>query len=140
MLDEDEFARWHAEAVTALESARTQAGASFYNWACFAAEQAAQLAVKALLHGIGQAPWGHDLVALGSAAAAALGPAWPDDLDDPLRSLSQYYIPTRYPDANPSGTPSDHYGAPDAERAVTLADEVVGIVATTWSSLPRDDG
>jgi len=36
-----------------------------YNWACFAAQQAAEKAVKALiLHVLGEYPRGHDLVKL----------------------------------------------------------------------------
>jgi HEPN domain-containing protein len=62
MVDKTEFERWRSEAGGALEAARVQAAASLHNWACFAAEQAAQLAVKGFLHGAGRAPWGHDLV------------------------------------------------------------------------------
>ena len=56
MVDSAEFTRWRAEADVARRSAALQASADVYNWACFLAEQAAQLGVKALLHGIGGAP------------------------------------------------------------------------------------
>ncbi|MGH2957433.1 MAG: HEPN domain-containing protein [Solirubrobacterales bacterium] len=39
--------------MRALESARLQAREGFHDWSCFLAEQAAQLAVKGPLHGIG---------------------------------------------------------------------------------------
>jgi HEPN domain-containing protein len=45
-VDHDEFDRWRAEADAALRGARLQAEGGLHNWACFAAEQAAQLAVK----------------------------------------------------------------------------------------------
>jgi hypothetical protein len=64
LLDAEEHGRWRAEADRALHGARVQAEAEIYNWACFAAEQAAQLALEGLLHGLGRAPWGHDLVRL----------------------------------------------------------------------------
>jgi HEPN domain-containing protein len=42
------------EADRVVSGARLQADAGLHNWACFAAEQAAQLAVKGLLHGLGR--------------------------------------------------------------------------------------
>jgi len=57
-LDAEEFGRWRSEADNALAGARVQADAELHNWACFSAEQAAKVAVKALLHGLGRAPLG----------------------------------------------------------------------------------
>jgi HEPN domain len=70
-LDAQEHERWRAEADSALLGARVQAEADLRNWACFAAEQAAHLALKGLLHGLGRAPWGDDLVRLGAMLAEA---------------------------------------------------------------------
>lgn len=64
-LDEEEYRRWREEAQRALDSARRESAAGAHNWSCFLAEQSAQLAVKALLHGLGRGPWGHDLMRLG---------------------------------------------------------------------------
>lgn len=139
-IDETEFARWQGEAARALEAARVQSAAGLHNWACFAAEQAGQLSLKGLLHGVGAAPWGHDLVELGSKAAEALGPAWRRELEAPLQTLSQYYIPTRYPDANPSGTPGGHYGTHDARTAVSLAENLLVSVSDIWNALIEADG
>ncbi|MGH9228819.1 MAG: HEPN domain-containing protein [Acidimicrobiales bacterium] len=50
-------------------------GGRHHNWRCFLAEQAAQMAMKALLHGLGRGPWGHDLVDLGNRLAG--GGRWP---------------------------------------------------------------
>src|SRR6266536_6433348 len=100
-VDRDEFARWRSEADAALRGARLQADALLHNWACFAAEQAAQLAVKGLLHGLGRGPWGHDLVRLGERAREAM--EVPERVAAALRRLSRHYIPARYPDAHPAG-------------------------------------
>ena len=51
-LDEEEFRRWRDEASRAQAVAHSQAEAGFHNWACFAAEQAAQLVMEALLHSL----------------------------------------------------------------------------------------
>jgi HEPN domain-containing protein len=130
-LDEEEFRRWRDEADRALAGARLQADADLHNWACFAAEQAAQLAIKGLLHGLGRAPWGHDLVRFGQAIAEA-GIGESQDIGDVLRRLSRHYIPARYPDAHPSGPPGTHYGASDAEQAIGDAREVINFVDRVW--------
>jgi HEPN domain-containing protein len=132
LLDGDEFRRWRDEADRALQGARLQADGGLHNWACFAAEQAAQLAVKALLHGLGRAPWGHDLVALGSLVAET-GASVPADVEAALRRLSRHYIPARYPDAHPAGPAGSHYGADDAKEALGDARRVLALVDETWS-------
>src|SRR5688500_8337850 len=101
-LDEEEFRRWRAEGDRALAGARLQADAGLHNWACFAAEQAAQLAVRGLLHGLGRGPWGHDLPQLGQSLADA-GVSIPMAVEDALRRLGRHYIPARYPDAHAAG-------------------------------------
>lgn len=118
MVDQTEFLRWRAAADSARQSANLQAGAQLFNWACFLAEQSAQLAVKGLLHGIGAGAWGHDLVELGRALGEAIGEAVPTEVAAALRRLSRHYIPARYPDAHPSGSPGSHYGGEDADQAL----------------------
>ena len=132
--DQPEFRRWREEATRALEGSRLQAGADLHNWACFSAEQAAQLAVKGLLHGVGRAPWGHDLVRLGAEIKAA-GIDTPEEVASTLRRLSRHYIPARYPDAHPEGPPGTHYGATDSEEAVTDAESILHWVDDAWSGL-----
>lgn len=133
-LDEEEFGRWRSEADRALQSAQLQTDAGLYNWACFAAEQGAQLAMKALLHGLGRGPWGHDLVRLGEAARAA-GLDVPPEVGDAFRRLGRHYIPARYPDAHASGPAGSHYGEADAEEALRDAKAVLRFVDDRWSSL-----
>ncbi len=133
-LDEEEFQRWRAEADRALEGARLQAGGGLHNWSCFAAEQAAQLAAKALLHGLGRGPWGHDLLRLGEAFREA-GVEPTDRVLDRMRRLGRHYIPTRYPDAHASGPPAFHYGASDSSEAIQDAEAILAFVDRAWGSL-----
>ena len=135
MLDAPEFARWQHAADDALLGAEAQRDAALAQWACFLAEQSAQLALKGLLHGVGEGAWGHDLVDLGDRVAAALGAALPSDLVVSLRRLSRHYIPARYPDAHPSGAPGSHYGPEDAEEAITDAQRVLGSAREAWRQL-----
>ena len=130
-LDRLEFDRWRAEADRALHGARVQSEAGLDNWACFAAEQAAQLALKGLLHGLGLAPWGHDLVKLVEMCRQA-DLAMPSDLRDRMITLARHYIPARYPDAHASGTAGGHYGPRDSEQAIADAQAALAFVDATW--------
>jgi HEPN domain-containing protein len=132
--DEPEFARWRAEADRALTASRVQADAGLHNWSCFAAEQAAQLATKALLHGLGRGPWGHDLVRLGELASAT-GVDFAPGVLDSMRRLGRHYIPARYPDAHPSGPAAAHYAAADSAEALRDAETVLEAVDRAWSAL-----
>ena len=133
-LDRDEFTRWRTEADRALRHGQLAADDGLHNWACFSAEQAAQLAVKALLHGIGRGPWGSDLVGLGDELATA-GLAVPEAERDALRRLGRHYMPARYPDAHPAGSPGGHYGAADSTQAFEDARAVFDLVDGAWREL-----
>jgi HEPN domain-containing protein len=138
-LDLYEFRRWRGEADRALEGARLQAGGGLHNWACFSAEQASQLAVKGLLHGLGRGPWGHDLDQLGAMVGDA-GVRLPESITDAMHRLTRHYIPARYPDAHPGGEPGEHYGAADADQAMTDARAIIEFVDHTWREVGGDQG
>ncbi|HXH07561.1 MAG TPA: HEPN domain-containing protein [Vicinamibacterales bacterium] len=111
----------------------------------FLAEQSAQLAVKALLHGVGAGAWGHDLVRLGEALTEATGQAPPPPVEAALRRLSRHYIATRHPDAHASGPPDVHYGPEDAAQALSDLDEILAFVDEIWRQVSAaadapDDG
>lgn len=134
MFDREEFERWRAEATRALEAADVQAKQGLHNWGCFVYEQAAQLAVKGLLHGMGKAPWGHDIVAL-VELLDEVGGAAAEDVSASARRLGRHYIPARYPDAYPSGAPGDHYGQSDSIEAARDAKTILDAVDALWRSL-----
>lgn len=136
MVDGPEFARWRRDAGSALRSAELQAQAALHNWACFAAEQAAHLGVKALLHAIGAAPWGHDLEELARRLATAGVPVSPD-LEASLLRLKRHYIPARYADAHPGGAACDQYLESDARAAIADAEAVLAFVDDAWGRLAR---
>ena len=133
-LDEPEFSRWREEADRALGGAAREAEARNHNWSCFLAEQAAQLAVKALLHGLGRAPWGHDLEQLTRAVGEA-GVELSDEVTSAARLLARHYIPARYPDAHPAASPGSRYVADDSAAALRAAEALLGFVDRTWRSL-----
>lgn len=137
MLDESEFARWRESADDALQASRGNAGLGWHNWACMIAEQAAQLGVKALLHGVGRGDRarGHDLVGLLESAVEVAGLSLSEDLRAAGVRLSRHYQPSRCPDALPGGTPREHYTADDARAGVDDAATVLGAVDETIAAL-----
>jgi HEPN domain-containing protein len=135
LLDASEFARWREAAEVALRGAQVQAAAHLHNWACFLAEQGAQLAMKGLLHGIGAGAWGHDLVQLAESLGTATGDAVPRAISAAARRLSRHYIPARYPDAHPSGTPAAHYGSEDSAEALADLSLVLQFTDDLWRRL-----
>jgi HEPN domain-containing protein len=90
-----------------------------YEWAAFAAQQAAEKAVKAVVLAQGGEPWGHLTTALVEALPDALGA--PATLLDAARRLDKHYIPARYPNGFAAGYPGKLYTRGEAEQAVTDA-------------------
>ncbi len=110
-----------------MDQARASAAAARFDWACFAAHQAAEKAVKALHLRLGQEAWGQVvarlLVELPTEVAA------PAELVDAGRVLDTFYIPTRYPDSHAAGPPFEHYGKLQGEEAMRRAGDVLAFVA-----------
>ncbi|BCU69953.1 HEPN domain-containing protein [Stygiolobus caldivivus] len=129
MLDTGEFDRWFKSGKLTLESARHDLGGGFYNWACFKAQQSAELAVKAYFYGIGQPKTGHTVSYLLSLLNV------PQDLVDKAKYLDKLYIPTRYPDAWQSETPQYYYTKGEAEEAIKYAEEIINYIEGLWRTL-----
>ncbi|MDQ6928942.1 MAG: HEPN domain-containing protein [Actinomycetota bacterium] len=139
LTDRSEFDRWRAQAGHTLKTARLAADGGSNGWACFLCEQAAQLAVKGLLHSTGEDAWGHDLPQLVERASQTLQTDW-TSIADAADELSRHYIPARYPDAHPSGTPDEHYNATSTRLAFSYAEAIIDAVDERWRSLEEADG
>lgn len=113
LFDEVEFERWFRQAEQTLRSAEHDANGGFWNWACFKAEQAAQFAVKGLLRALGEPALGHSLTRL-VGDLIKIGITVPENIQKAGQLLEREYIPTRYADTYPSGSPYEFY---DQERA-----------------------
>jgi HEPN domain-containing protein len=120
LLDENEFARWIWQAEHNLESAERDAEDGDFAWACFKVQQAAELAVKALLLGLGQPARGHSVLAL-LRQVSDLQIDVPQPLLESAQRLDRLYIPTRCPDAHPTGSPFEFYNEADAQQALSDA-------------------
>lgn len=128
MFDREEFERWLRQAEHTLESAQKDAREEDFAWACFKAEQAAQFALKGLLVGCGVLAFGHSLLRLTRRLEEATEMSVPPEVEEAVRELERHYIPSRYPDAFPSGSPFEFYSQEDADRALNLARRVVEFV------------
>jgi HEPN domain-containing protein len=112
---------WLAQALRDLEQAEASRRDGRHEWACFAAQQAAEKAVKAVHLARGQEAWGHVVGRL----ILDLPVPFPADLVDKARVLDNFYLPTRYANGHPEGPPFEHYGPLQSEEALRHAGEIV---------------
>jgi HEPN domain-containing protein len=120
VLDREECARWLAQARHTWESAVRDRDEGDYDWACFKAQQAAELALKAVLRALGRRAVGHGLVAL-LARLREEGVELDPALEPSARNLDFHYIPPRYPDAFAAGAPFQYYDRQRADQALADA-------------------
>jgi HEPN domain-containing protein len=119
--------RWLAQAADDLETAELLVRHGRHPVACFLAQQCAEKALKgALYHAGAEVVLGHSVAALCRDLASA-HPTLASRCGT-WATLDQHYIPSRYPDALPGGTPADVYTDVQARAAVDLAAEVVAAV------------
>jgi len=122
---------WFRQAERDLEQARDSACAGRHEWACFASQQAAEKAVKALHLHFGQEAWGHMVAKLLTELPHEA--RVPCELIEKGRVLDNYYVPARYPNGHPEGAPFEHYGPLQSEVAIRYADEIIGFVRSTMA-------
>ena len=123
---------WFAQAERDLEQARDSRAAGRHEWACFAAQQAAEMALKALHISRNQEAWGHVVAQL----LDDLGIALPPGLTDKAKVLDNYYVATRYANGHPAGAPYEHYGPIQSEQAIAYAGEIIQFARTALAG-PR---
>lgn len=117
---------WLMQAERDLEQASDSRRAGRHEWACFAAQQGAEKAVKALHLHLGQEAWGHVIAKLLRELPNAV--RVPEELVEKGRVLDTFYIPPRYPNSHPEGAPFQHYGTLHSEEAIRYAGEIIKFV------------
>jgi len=120
---------WLGQAANDLAHARHASDGGFFAQACYAAQQAADKALKALLlHAGHHAGRIHSVVGLRRRLGEA-GIEIPDDvlsLAD-AQELTRLNIETRYPLGDAEDAPFELFGPGHARRAIEIADRVVGL-------------
>jgi HEPN domain-containing protein len=96
---------WFAQSQRDLEQARSSQAENRHEWACFAAQQAAEKAVQALHLFLGQEAWGHVI----SRLLSELPTGASNELISMGMVLDNFYLPTRYANGHPEGAPFEHY-------------------------------
>jgi len=115
---------WLAQAERDLEQARASQRDGRHEWACFAAHQSGEKALKALHLRFKQEAWGHVVARL----LRELPVSVPEDLLEKAKVLDGFYIPTRYANGHPEGAPFEHYGIIQSTDAITYAGEILEFV------------
>jgi HEPN domain-containing protein len=115
---------WLRQAEADLRHARNALDDRDFEWSCFAAQQAAEKALKALFQRFGMDAWGHTLTALmGNLPPDSAQPS--ETLVNYARMLDKHYIPTRYPNGFASGAPTDFYTEEEARNALRYAEAIL---------------
>ncbi|MEW5934786.1 MAG: HEPN domain-containing protein [Bacillota bacterium] len=124
----EEAGRWLRQAEHNREVAVHDRAGGFHSAACFWAQQAAEVGLKAFLYARGFDVRGHSVADL-AQRAAELDPDF-GRLAEEAAPLDQYYIPTRYPNGVAAPTiPARVFDRRDSDRALELAGRTLDVVA-----------
>lgn len=103
-----------------------------HDWACFAAQQAAEKAVKGLILARGGEGWGHSVTRLLKDLAQVM--AVPEALVRSAMRLDKHYIPTCYPNGFDTGAPKEYYTDEDADQAIQDARSICDFCRQSFSA------
>jgi len=129
-----EIRDWVQEAEADLKHAKDCQRLQSYNWACFAAQQSCEKALKAFIMGFfkKRPSHTHDLTKLYSEAKGKL--KLPYETTEHLGELSSYYTLARYPNAGLT-RPSIGISKTQTERAINTAQKVLDAVKHAFEGL-----
>ncbi len=94
-----------------------------YEWACFASQQAAEKAVKALYQTLHGDIRGHVISQMLGNLPTEI--TVPGELIEAALRLDKLYITTRYPNGFERGTPGDFYTSSEAQEAISYAEGIL---------------
>ena len=114
---------WMKQAKRDLQHARNSLESEHYEWRCFAAQQSAEKAVKALFQKLGARVKGNSVTVLLANLSESIGPT--TGLIDKAKELDKHYIASRYPYSWPSGAPLQYHTESQAERSIQYAGEII---------------
>lgn len=123
---------WLKQAQEDLRYAKAAHEDGFYGWACFACQQSAEKALKAVLVESKDAvEKTHRLIHLAVQAEQFV----PEiaNLKARLDVLNQYYGATRYADLHGAIAPYEQYDESAAQEAIQFAEEVLRVIQSALS-------
>lgn len=122
MSSDDRVQSWWLQALEDFDTG-SLLSVSKFGAAAFFFQQSAEKALKAAAMARHLTPWGHSTLALFRALNPSAEPSLPLYRD--CQRLDFFYIPTRYPDAFPEGTASEHFRLDDAMEAQQCAQRIL---------------
>jgi HEPN domain-containing protein len=124
---------WLDKAYGDLEHARSDLQGGFYNWACFSSQQAGEKAIKAVFQKMGAEAWRQSMADL----LRELGENYniSAELLNGALELDKAYIPTRYPNAHPSGSPRTRYTKEEGRRLIEYAERIIEFCSNILSKI-----
>jgi len=111
---------WIKQAKADLDWGKSSLNNGFFPQACFIAQQTAEKALKALCYFRG-----YDIVKSRSVRKIAEALDINGAILEAGQLLDQFYIPTRYPDGLPEGTPQDYFTISQARQALEYAATII---------------
>ena len=128
-------AAWFAQAVDDLASAELLIAGERFGTCCFLCQQAAEKALKALLHLHGDdVPRAHTIADL-LADLAGIEPTIATSFRE-ATALDPFYVSTRYPDAIGGAIPAASFHRSEAELAIARARTVIEGVRARLPATP----
>ena len=115
---------WLKQAERDLRHAKNSLKMGDYEWSCFAAQQSAEKAVKALYESLSGEGWGHSITKLMKELPLKLS----KEMLNKGAYLDKMYIPSRYPNGFVWGAPVDYFTEKEAKEAIGNAKDILAFV------------
>ena len=127
MTNEEWAEKWKRQAQADIKAAGDSLKSRNYEWACFAAQQAAEKMLKSYLFGQGQR-----VLTTHSLRKLILEAADHDKrfkkAEQDAKLLDNFYFTTRYPDALADDIPADYFSEADAKEALRAAERIKRLI------------
>ncbi len=94
-------------------------------WASFAAQQAFEKALEAVLEKFGRKAWRHSAYELLKVVESFLNIDVDEEVSEGTKFLDKYYIISKYPNGWISGTPHDFITKKEAEDAILYSGKII---------------
>ena len=134
----ERHADWLRQAERDLAHALNAADDKDYEWSCFAAQQGAERAVRAVYQRLGAIARGHSVTLLLTNLPQTHRP--PETLVERAKALDKHYISARYPDVFDQGAPMGYYTCPEAEKGIEDARAILRFCLDALAELTERDG
>ena len=128
---------WLKQGKRDLDHARRSADSGDNEWACFAAQQGAEKALKAVFQRMRSEAWGHSVTGLLNALPTSVA-VEPESYSAAM-DLDKHYIAPRYPNSYPEGAPFEYYTREEADRAIENAERIISFCESLLDRSDEDD-